>query len=148
MLDREIAAFCVGLVSRFSWNVVEIAKFNTSKIWYVCCHKSVLLIGKLQQYVDIFLYFSASFVLVNIPTLAFLNLKKLLERTLDFTKIIKIEYINKNKQKYCNKVYHYYNVYHDSQTLTLSPHKQQHVCQNMCRKMKSKWKATFHLSNN
>ena len=61
---------------------------------------------------------------------------------LDFTKIIKIEYINKNKQKYCDKVYHCYKVYHDSQTSTLSPHKQQNVLwQNMCSKTKNKWKA-------
>ena len=51
---------------------------------------------------------------------------------LDFTKIIKIEYINKNKQKYCDKLYHYYKVYRDSQTSTLSPNKQQNVCDKIC----------------
>ena len=57
---------------------------------------------------------------------------------LDFTKFIKIENINKNKQKYCDKVYHIYKVYHDSQTSTSSPHKQQNVCQNMWSKTKNK----------
>ena len=64
-------------------------------------------------------------------------MRKHLEKTLDFTKIIKIEYINKNNQKYCDKVYHDYKVCHDLQILTLSPHKQQNVCQNMCPRMKN-----------
>ena len=54
----------------------------------------------------------------------------------------------KTNKKYCDKVYYYYKVYHDSKTSTLNPHEQQNVCQNMCPKMKNKWKATFHLSNN
>ena len=30
---QEITEFCVGLISLFSWNVVQIANFNTSKVW-------------------------------------------------------------------------------------------------------------------
>ena len=66
-----------------------------------------------------------------------------MERTLDFTKIIKIEYINKNKPKYCDKVYHYYKVYHYSQASTLSSHKQQSVCQICALKRKTNEKPPF-----